>query len=168
MICFLVPNSRQTRRTISSGVSVNGPGLPVGEDRLGELAGGDLLAQLEGVEVGDDDFRLPELLLEVGRDDVALAVVVLRVVRQQHAQPVADGDAGRDDQEGVGEAGVLRVGALVERVPGDEHGHDDGLAGAGGHLERHARQAGVRGVVRRREVAFSIQASPYFLATSVR
>ena len=37
--------------------------LPVGEDRLGELAGGDLLAQLEGVEVGDDDLGLPELVL---------------------------------------------------------------------------------------------------------
>ena len=83
----------------------------------------------------------------VRRDDVALAVVVVGVVRQQHAQPVANGDAGRDDQEGVGEAGVLRVGELVERVPGDEHGHDDGLAGAGGHLERHARQAGVGRVV---------------------
>ena len=90
----------------------------------------------------------PSWSMQLGRDDVALAVVVLRVVGQQHAQPVADGDAGRDDQEGVGEAGVLRVGELVERVPGDEHGHDDGLAGAGGHLEGRARQAGVRGVVR--------------------
>ena len=33
-------------------------------------------------------------------------------------------------------------------MPGDEHGHDDSLAGAGGHLERRARQAGVRCVVR--------------------
>ena len=33
-----------------------------------------------------------------------MLVVVVRVGRQQHAQPVADGDAGRDDQEGVGEA----------------------------------------------------------------
>ena len=89
----------------------------------------------------------PSCLELLGRDDVALAVVVVRVVRQQDAQPVADGDAGGDDQEGVGEAGVLRVGELVERLPGDEHGHDDRLAGAGGHLERDARQAGVRGVV---------------------
>ena len=78
-----------------------------------------LLAQQEGVEVGDDDLGLAQLLQLVGRHDVALAVVVLRVVGQQHAQPVADRDAGRDDQEGVGEAGVLRVGQLVERLPGD-------------------------------------------------
>ena len=118
------------------------------ENRLGELAGGDLLAQLEGVEVGDEDLRLAKLFLSCGRDDVALAVVVLRVVGQQHAQPVADGDAGRDDEERVGEAGVLRVGELVERLPGDEHGHDDGLARAGRHLECSAGQARVRGVVR--------------------
>ena len=128
MMFFLLPNSRQTRRTIWSGVSVNALGLAVGENRLGELAGGDLLAQQEGVEVGDEDLGLAELLEQIGRHDVALAVVVLRVVGQQHAQAVADGDAGRDDQEGVGEAGVLRVGELVERLPGDEHGHDDGLA----------------------------------------
>ena len=54
---------------------------------------------------------------------------------------------GRDDEERVGEAGVLRVGELVERLPGDEHGHDDRLAGAGRHLERDAGQAGVRRVV---------------------
>ena len=39
------------------------------------------------------------------RHDVALAVVVVRVVRQQHAQPVADGDAGRDDQERIARSG---------------------------------------------------------------
>ncbi len=43
---------------------------------------------------------------------------------------------------------VLRVGELVERLPGDEHGHDDGLAGAGRHLEGDARQAGVEVGVR--------------------
>ena len=86
--------------------------------------------------------------MQVGRNDIAQAVVVLRVVGQQHAQPVANGDTGRDDEEGVGEARVLRIGAFVERVPSDEHGHDHGLAGARGHLERCPRQAGIRGVVR--------------------
>ena len=90
---FLLPSSRQTRRTIWSGVSVNDAGLALGQDRLRELAGVDLLAQLEGVEVGDDDLGLAELFEQVGGHDVALAVVVLRVVRQQHAQPVADRDA---------------------------------------------------------------------------
>ena len=62
MMFFLVPSSRQTRRTIWSGVSVNGLVSPIGKNRLGELAGRDLLAQLEGVEVGDEDLGLAELL----------------------------------------------------------------------------------------------------------
>ena len=47
------------------------------EDALGQLAGGDFLAELEGVEVGDQDLGLAQLGLQVGRDDVALAVVVV-------------------------------------------------------------------------------------------
>ena len=89
-------SSRQTRRTIWSGVSVNGLGVAVGRpgSHFVELAGLDLLAQLEGVEVGDEDLGLACRPVELlGRDDVALAVVVLRVVGQQDAQPVADGDA---------------------------------------------------------------------------
>ena len=44
-----------------------------------------------------------EQVAQLGRHDIALAVIVLRVVGQQHAQPVADGDAGRDDQGKVSE-----------------------------------------------------------------
>ena len=112
-------------------------------ERLGELRRLDLLPQLEGVEVGDDDLRSAEVVDAVRWHEVALAVVVLRVRRQQHPQAVPDGDPRRDDQEGVSEAAVLRVGRLVEGVPGDEHRHDHGLAGAGGHLVGHAEQAGV-------------------------
>src|SRR3712207_8642994 len=48
------------------------------------------------------------------------SVVVVRVGRQQDAEPVADGDARGDDQERVGEAAVGRGPALVQGVPGDE------------------------------------------------
>ena len=41
--------------------------LPFGQNRLRELAGGDLLAQLEGVEVGDDDFGLAKLFQRLRR-----------------------------------------------------------------------------------------------------
>ena len=37
--------------------------LPIGENRLRDLAGGDLLTQLESVVVGDDDFGLAEQVL---------------------------------------------------------------------------------------------------------
>ena len=40
-----------------------------------------------------------------------LLVVVVRVGRQQDAQAVADGDAGGDDEEGVGEPAGRGIGA---------------------------------------------------------
>ena len=61
---------------------------------------------------------------------------------------------GRNDQESVGEAGVLRVGELVQRLPGDEHGHDNRLAAAGGHFVSDAGQAGVGRVVGGSQVVF--------------
>ena len=40
---------------------------------------------------------------------------------------------------------LLAAGAAdgVDRLPGDQHGHDGGLAGAGGELQREAHQFGV-------------------------
>jgi hypothetical protein len=40
-----------------------------------------ILAQQEGVVVGDDDFGLSELILQLGRHNVALAIVVIGIVR---------------------------------------------------------------------------------------
>ena len=148
MMFFLLPNSRQTRRTIWSGVSVNPFGSPCARIALVSLPAATFSRSQEGMEVGDENLGLPKLLQAIRRNDVALAVVVLRIVGQEHAQPVADGDAGRDDEERVRESGVLRIGQLVERLPRDKHGHHDGLAGAGGHFQGHAGQAGVRRVVR--------------------
>jgi hypothetical protein len=88
--------------------------------------------------------KLGQLL---ARDHIHLAVVVLGVVGQQHAQAVANGDARGHDEEGVAEAGILRVGQLVERLPGDEHGHNDRLAQADRHLEGDAEEVGVGGGV---------------------
>jgi hypothetical protein len=39
----------------------------------------------------------------------------------QHPQPVADGDARRDDEEPLGEPGSRGVADLVEGLPGDQH-----------------------------------------------
>ena len=46
---------------------------------------------------------------------------------------------GRDDQEAAGE--LLAGGAAhgVDRLPGDQHRHDGGLAGAGGELQGQTR-----------------------------
>jgi hypothetical protein len=45
-----------------------------------------------------------------------------------------------DDKDVLGEAGVLRIGDLVDDLPGNDHGHDDGLAAAGGHFAAQARE----------------------------
>ena len=43
---------------------------------------------------------------------------------------------------------LLRLAHGVDRLPGDEHRHDCGLAGAGRELQREAHQLGVGVVVR--------------------
>src|ERR1035441_3026911 len=177
MMFFLVPSSRQTRRTIWSGVSVKGLGAPplsvsrllvslpalvswlrtmvgglgegargaaaAGEQAFGELAGAGVLARFEGVEIGDETLGFAKVGELVGGNDVELAIIIVRVVGKEDAQAVADGDAGGNDEEGVGEFRALRIGQLVEGLPSDEHGHDDVLAAAGGHLAGDAIQEGV-------------------------
>src|SRR5215468_466956 len=73
--------------------------------------------------------------------------VVLVVFGEQDAEPVPDRPAGGDDEEPLGEPRVVRLGDLVERLPGDEHRHHDGLARPGRHLQRDPVKAAVaRGV----------------------
>ena len=117
------------------------------ENLLGQLVGFDQLPDLESVEVGDEDLRPAELPDQVGGNEVAEPVVVLGVVGIEYPKPVADRDPRGDDEEGVGEPAVLRVGDLVQSVPGDEHGHDDRLARAGRHLHRDAGEPWVRSLV---------------------
>ena len=95
------------------------------------------------MEVGDDDGRGLQPVELLQGNDVHRPEEGGRVVGEQNAQAIADGDAGRDHQEVGAEALVLRVGELVEGLPGDQHGHDHGLARAGGHLAGLARQAAV-------------------------
>ena len=104
------------------------------ENLLGQLVRLDQLADLERVEVGDEDLGPAKLPDQVGRNQVAEPVIVLGVVGPEHPKPVADGDSRGDDEERIGEPAVLRVGDLVQSVPGDEHGHDDRLARPGRHL----------------------------------
>ena len=107
-----------------------------------DLGQGQRLAMLEGVVVGDDDLRAADLRQHFRRRDLARLVVVVRLARQQHAKPILDRDAGSDDQEGAGE--ILRVLARgVDRLPGDQHGHDGRLAAARRHLQGEAEKPGI-------------------------
>ena len=121
--------------------------LALRQDRLRQARRVSALVSEKGVIVRDHDLRAREPLQQVARQDVALAIVVIRIGRQEHPQTVADGDARRHDQKRVRETGILSIVELVERLPRDEHRHHNRLARAGRHLHRHARKAGVRGVV---------------------
>jgi hypothetical protein len=105
------------------------------------------LAQFEGVEVGDDDFGPVHFVEHVGRHELAICVIAVWIVGLEDSQAIFDGQAGRDNQEATGE--VFAVGAAdgVDRLPGDEHGHDGGFAGTGGELERETQEFGVGVVV---------------------
>jgi hypothetical protein len=129
--------------TVGAELAVEGRALVAAEHTRQEL-----------VIVGDDQAvrKFAEGVLLSRRHQRALLVVVaggggrrVALVRQKDIEPVADGDAGGDDQEVVGVAGVVAVFAPVEVVVEDQAGHDDGLAAAGGHLEGDAGQlAGLR------------------------
>ena len=81
-----------------------------------------------------DDVELP-LSLPLGREDrqVVEHLPGLEVL----AKALEDDDVGRDDEEVVGEIGVL-LEAPVEVGPRDDECHHDGLAGSRRHLDGHA------------------------------
>ena len=59
-------------------------------------------------------MRALQVVAQLARHDVVLGVDAVRVGGEQHAQPVAHRQAGRDDKEGVGEAGRVLRGDLGE------------------------------------------------------
>ena len=61
------------------------------------------LEKLAAVDDARDDFAAVDRLAVVDGDDVEFPVVVVRVGRQEHAEPVADRQPGGDDQEAAGE-----------------------------------------------------------------
>lgn len=115
-------------------------GLAALQQALRESARGDSLSWFESMKIGDDDFGAIQVGLKFQRHNVELAIVVVGVVGQQHPQPIADGNAGRDDQKGVTETRVLSIGNFVENVPGDEHRHHHSFAAAGGHFKCDTKQ----------------------------
>jgi hypothetical protein len=114
------------------------------ENLLSERGAVGMLAGQKGVVVGDDDLRLLQVGQQFGWQQVELAIVVLPFAGHEHAQAVANRDAGGDDEEGVGEMAVLAVGEFVQRLPGDQHRHHDRFACAGRHLRRQAIQEWIR------------------------
>ncbi len=102
------------------------------------------LARHERVVVGDDDLRPLEVAQHVAGHELAARVVGVGVVGLQHPQPITDRHAGGDHQEPAGEPRAAGPADSVDGLPGDEHRHYRGLAGAGGELQGESREPGVR------------------------
>ncbi len=104
------------------------------------------------MEVGNNDLGPIHWFQQVIGNNVHRTVIAFRVGWQQHAKSVADGNAGGDDQKGVGEAGVLGVGDLIEGVPSDRHGHHHRFPRTGGKFAGSAMEAGIGFLARLCEV----------------
>ena len=126
------------------------------EESLATGGDGDFFAELEGVVIGDDDLRLADFREHVRREDLAGFVVTLDFVGQKDVEAILDGDAGGDDEEAFGKEFRGRVAGGVDRLPCDDHGHDGGLARAGGELERDAEEGGVRLGIRGFEILLEL------------
>ena len=66
------------------------------------------------MEVGNEDLCFAQFRHLVGREDIVVAIIILRVVRQKDAQPVADGDAGSNDEKHVRKACILGLAILFK------------------------------------------------------
>ena len=129
---------------LSLALAGRDPGPASLEERAPSLGEGKPLAKHEGVVVRDDDLRLAEICEHVVRDELAALVVAVRIVRLKDAQSVSDGEPRGDDEEPSREPGASRSAHRVDRLPGDEHGHDGGLARARRELQGHSREPRVR------------------------
>jgi hypothetical protein len=66
----------------------------------------------------------------------------------EYAKAVTNGQAGRDHQKAAREFPAAGPAHGVDGLPGDDHGHHCGLAGAGGQFQGEAHELRVRVVVR--------------------
>ena len=77
--------------------------------------------------VGDDNFGAPKVREHIGRHEVEVAVVFVRIVGHQYTQTITNGDTWGYDEKPVGEAFAVLQPGRIDRLPGDNHGHDGGL-----------------------------------------
>ena len=112
----------------------------------------DPLAELEGVVVGDDDLGPLDVVEHVAGNEFAAGVVAVGIVGLENAQPVLDRMPGATTRKPRVKVLAARAPHGVDRLPGDQHRHHGGLAGAGGELQREPHQLRVGVRVRRSQV----------------
>ncbi len=123
--------------------SIKGITVPAGQKcpaRAGKLG---FFAQFEGVVIGDDHSGSLDVAQHIWWHQFARLVVALRIGGQKNAEPIPDGNAGRDHQKTEGKTFAVRIPHGVDGLPGNEHGHDRGFARTGGEFQGQTRQAGI-------------------------
>ena len=101
------------------------------------------LSELEGVVIRDDDLGTIEIAEHLVWHKLPALVVTVWVVRMQDAQPIANGDAGSNDEEPACELRTIWPSDRVDGLPRDQHRHDRRLASTGRELEGESREARV-------------------------
>ena len=104
------------------------------------------------MEVRDDDLRAVHAVEHVGWNEFAVGVVAVRVVRLENPETVFNRQAGSADQKSSREMFAGRTAHGVDGLPGYQHGHDGGLARAGGELQGEAHEFRICVLARRRKV----------------
>ncbi|MBT9175219.1 MAG: hypothetical protein DDT22_00893 [candidate division WS2 bacterium] len=94
----------------------------------------------QGVPVAHQHLALAQFIQQRRRHNAERLVIIPLGRRFQHRQPAFHRQPWRDHQHVLGKAAVLRIGDLVQNLPGDEHGHNDSLARSSGHLTTLARK----------------------------
>ncbi len=89
---------------------------------------------IQCVPVANYNLALAKFVQKRCRDDTKCIIVIIRMGCPQNSQTAPDRQARRDDQNIPGKPCIPRVGDLVEYMPGNDHGHYNGLAGTGSHL----------------------------------
>jgi hypothetical protein len=78
--------------------------------------------------------------------------VLKRTCRVEDPKPIFDGQARSADQKAAGEISASLASRRIDRLPCDEHGHDGGLACAGGEFQREPHQLRIGVFIRRSEM----------------
>ncbi len=99
------------------------------------------------MEVRDDDLGAVDVAEHVVGDEFTALIIAVRIVGLQHAQAVTDRQTGGHDQEPACELLAVRSAHGIDRLPGDDHGHDGRLARARGQLQSQSHQFRVGVVV---------------------
>ena len=91
----------------------------------------------------NDNFCFAEFGNQIAWHELALRVIAVRVVGLQHAQAVANRNAGRHNHKAARKFFARRIAQRIDGLPRNQHCHDRRFPRARCHLERDAFEFGI-------------------------